>query len=117
MAAKKQLAREIVDTYHGPGAGERATKEWEMRFSAKRLEQAELPEFSPVTGERDIIALVVAAYRTAFSLTKSRGEVRRLLEQGSVQLRGEKIRDPQAKVGLQPGDILRLDKTRAVRVK
>lgn len=117
MAAKKQLAREIVDTYHGPGAGERATKEWEMRFSAKRLEQAELPEFSPVSGERDIIALVVAAYRTAFSLTKSRGEVRRLLEQGSVQLRGEKIRDPQAKVGLQPGDILRLDKTRAVRVK
>jgi tyrosyl-tRNA synthetase len=117
MAAKKDLAREIVDTYHGPGAGERATKEWEMRFSAKRLEQAELPEFSPVSSERDIISLVVAAYGTAFDLTKSRGEVRRLLEQGSVQLRGEKIRDPQAKVALQPGDILRLDKTRAVRVK
>ena len=49
-------------------------------------------------------------------MTKSRGDVRRLVEQGSVQLGGEKIRDLQAEVALQPGDVLRLDKTRAVRV-
>jgi tyrosyl-tRNA synthetase len=117
MAAKKQLAREMVDVYHEPGEGERAMEEWARRFSEKRLDQADLPEFSPPPGEGDIISLVVAAYGAAFGLTKSRGEVRRLVEQGSVQLRGEKIRDAQAGIALQTGDVLRLDKTRAVRVK
>ncbi|CAN5509037.1 tyrosine--tRNA ligase [soil metagenome] len=117
MVAKKQLAGEIVDTYHGAGSGQRATEEWERRFSEKRLDQTELPEFSPPANERNLISLVVAAYGTAFGLTKSRGEARRLVEQGSVQLGGEKLQDPQAETALQPGDILRLDKTRAVRVK
>ena len=60
---------------------------------------------------------MTAAYGAAFGLTKSRGEVRRLVEQGSIQLRGKKLQDAQAEVALQTGDVLRLDKTRAVRVK
>ncbi|MEO5717850.1 MAG: tyrosine--tRNA ligase [Chthoniobacterales bacterium] len=117
MAAKKELAREIVETYHAVGAGQKAMEDWERRFSEKRLDQTELPEFSPALEERNLITLVVAAYASAFGLTKSRGEVRRLVEQGSVQLGGEKIQDPQAETALQSGDILRLDKTRAVRIK
>ncbi|MGH8093910.1 MAG: tyrosine--tRNA ligase [Chthoniobacterales bacterium] len=117
MEAKKQLAREIVATYHSVAQSQQAAQEWDRRFSEKRLDQAELPEFSPPPGERNIISLVVAAYAAAFGLTKSRGEIRRLVEQGSVQLRGEKIRDLQADIFLQPGDILRLDKTRAVRLR
>ncbi len=117
MAAKKELAAEIVDTYHGAGAGRTAMEDWERRFCEKRLDQAELPEFSPPPNELNLISLVVAAYASAFGLTKSRGEARRLVEQGSVQLGGEKIRDPQAETILRSGDILRLDKTRAVRIK
>ncbi len=117
MEAKKQLAREIVETYHTSGDGQRALEEWEQRFSARRLDQADLPIFAPPADERNIISLVVAAYAAAFSLTKSRGEVRRLIEQGSVQLQGQKIQDPKAEPILAPGDILRLDKTRAVRVE
>jgi len=117
MEAKKQLASEIVASFHTPADGSRALQEWEGRFSAKRLDQAQLPEFAPPTAEKNIVSLVVAAYFAAFALVKSRGEVRRLIEQGSVQLRGEKIRDPQAQVTLQRGDVLRLDKTRAVRVQ
>ena len=116
MEAKKQLGREIVATYHSPAESQRAAQEWDRRFSEKRLDQAELPEFSPPPDERNIVSLVVSAYATSFGLTKSRGEIRRLIEQGSVQFRGEKIQDLQAEVALQPGDILRLDKTRAVRV-
>jgi tyrosyl-tRNA synthetase len=117
MAAKKELAREIVDTYHPAGAGQRATEEWERRFSEKRLDQTDLPKFSPPPDERNVISLVVAAYDSAFGLKKSRGEVRRLLEQGSVQLRGEKILDPKTQPVLHSGDVLRLDKTRAVRIE
>ncbi len=117
MAAKKALAREIVNTYHAPGSAQRATEEWERRFSEKRLDETELPEFSPPPDECNIISLVVAAYGAAFGLTKSRGEVRRLVAQGSVQMGGKKIRDPQTEVALEPGAVLRLDKTRAVRIK
>jgi tyrosyl-tRNA synthetase len=117
MEAKKQLGHEIVATYHSSAEAQRALEEWERRFSAKRLDEAELPEFSPTGAERNIVSVVVDAYRAAFGLTKSRGEVRRLVEQGSVQLRGEKIRDVQAEPALHSGDVLRLDKTRAVRVE
>jgi len=117
MAAKKQLAREIVDTYHPSAEAQRALEGWERRFSEKRLDQAELPEFAPATDERNIASLVIAAYGKAFGLTKSRSEARRLIEQGSVQLRGAKMRDAQAAVSLQSGDVLRLDKTHAVRIK
>ncbi len=117
MEAKKQLARAIVELYHDPAEGQRALADWEQRFSARRLDQAELPAFTPPPGAQNIVALAVAAYGAAFGLTKSRGEVRRLVEQGSVQLQGEKIRDPQAEITLVPGDVLRLDKTRAVRVQ
>ena len=117
MEAKKQLAQEIVATFHSPADASRALAEWERRFSDKRLDEAELPSFAPAGEERDIVSIVVDAYRAAFGLTKSRGEVRRLIEQGSVQLRGEKICDLQAKPVLRSGDVLRLDKTRAVRVE
>jgi tyrosyl-tRNA synthetase len=45
MAAKKELAREIVDTYHPPGSGQHATEEWERRFSEKRLDQTSCRHF------------------------------------------------------------------------
>jgi tyrosyl-tRNA synthetase len=117
MAAKKQLAEQIVATYHGAAAAAQALTDWEKRFSEKRLDESNLPEFAPSPAERNIISLVVAAYRENFGLTKSRGDARRLVEQGSVQIGGEKIRDLQSDIVLQSGDVLRLDKTRAVRVK
>ncbi len=116
MTAKKALAQEIVATYHSAAAGQQALADWERRFSEKRLDQAELPAFAPPPNETNLVSLVVAAYQDGFGLTKSRGDARRLVEQGSVQLAGEKLRDPQAMVTLRAGDILRLDKTRAVRV-
>jgi tyrosyl-tRNA synthetase len=117
LEAKKQLAREIVATYYPAAEAERVMNDWERRFSARRLDEADLPFFSKPPAAESVLALVVAAYASAFRLTKSRGEVRRLIEQGSVQLNGEKFRDPQLPVSLQAGDILRLDKTRAVRVR
>jgi ribosomal 50S subunit-recycling heat shock protein len=48
---------------------------------------------------------------------KSRAEASRLIKQGSVQLDGDKIIDPKKNISLQSGQILRLDKTHAVRIK
>lgn len=114
LEAKKQLASAIVQRYHTAEAASKAAADWNARFSEKRLSEAELPVFHGEPG--DAVSLVVAAYASAFALSKSRGDARRLIEQGSVQLDGIKVSDPKADLALTSGQILRLDKTRAVRI-
>ena len=116
MEAKKQLAARIVERYHGPDAAAAARGEFEMRFSKKDLDHAELPSLALAGLQPDIVSVVVAAFAQCFQITKSRGDARRLVEQGSVQWRGEKVTDAKAAPAFQSGDVLKLDKTRAVRL-
>lgn len=117
MDAKKQLAREIVERYHGADAGAAALEDFNTRFSKRDLLHADLPELHLGGLEQcDIVSVVVAAYAQVFQKNRSRTEARRLVEQGSVQLRGEKIADAKAAPDFQNGDVLRLDKTHAVRI-
>jgi len=115
LEAKKQLGFEIVETYHSAAIAEKTLVEWNARFSAKRLAEAELPEF--VARDESIVAIVIAIYGQVFNTTKSRMEVSRLVKQGSVQLDGQKILDPKTTLSLHPGQVLRLDKIHAVRIK
>lgn len=116
MDAKKELARRIVARYHSEADGDAALADFNTRFSKKDLEQAELPVVNLDLLGTDIISAVVAAYTHGFQITKSRGDARRLVEQGSVQWKSEKITDVKAPFAFTAGDVLRLDKTRAIRV-
>jgi tyrosyl-tRNA synthetase len=113
--AKKQLAFEIVQTYHSAEVAQRTLTDWNARFSKKRLDEAELPAIPAMADES--VTVVAAAYAQAFALKKSRAEVSRLIKQGSVQIDGKKFVDPKSKISLRPGQIVRLDKTHAVRIK
>ncbi len=62
------------------------------------------------------MTVVVAAYSQCFQIKKSRSDVRRLVEQGSVQVNGIKFIVSKDAPRLKPGDVVRLDKMRAVRV-
>jgi tyrosyl-tRNA synthetase len=117
LEAKKQLAFEIVQTYHSAEAAKRTLDEWNTRFSKRDLKNADLPAFSP-DERQDLTAVTVVSdiYRNVFQSEKSHSEVSRLIKQGSVEIDGIKIRDPKAKVALHPGQILRLDRKRAVRI-
>jgi tyrosyl-tRNA synthetase len=117
LDAKKRLAFEIVQTYHSSSAAQKTLDEWNTRFSKRDLEHSDLPAFS-VSGleQHDLVTLVWSAYREAFDLEKSRSEAWRLIQQGSVELDGQKIRDPKAVIKLKSGQILRLDKRHAVRI-
>jgi tyrosyl-tRNA synthetase len=115
LEAKKQLAFEIVQTYHSSAVAEKTLSDWNSRFSEKRLNEADLPQFGATTDEA--VAIVAAAYSQGFAIKKSRANASRLIKQGSVQLDGSKIVDPKAKVSLRSGQILRLDKTHAVRIE
>src|SRR5437763_10708620 len=51
LEAKKQLAFELVETYHSPAIAQKTLDEWNTRFSKRDLKHAELPAFSPVNRE------------------------------------------------------------------
>ncbi len=114
LQAKKDLATEIVGTYHSAEIAKKTLEDWNRRFSEKRLGDSELPAFKTASG--DIVTIAQVAYRDVFQLEKSRGEISRLIKQGSVQIDGTKQVDPKQTIDLKAGQVLRLDKTHAVRV-
>ena len=117
LEAKKQLAFEIVRTYHSPAIAQKTFDDWTMRFSKRDLKHTELPTFSTSgLNQCDLVTLVWNAYREAFDLKKSRSEASRLIKQGSVELDGQTLRDPKAIVQVKSGQVLRLDKRHAVRI-
>ena len=118
MESKKSLAERLVGRYHSKEAAHEARTEFELRFSKRDLEAADLPDYSPAADlPHDLISLVVDAFQQCFKITKSRGDVRRLIEGGSVTWRGEKISNPKAMIEVTAEGVLKLDRKNAVRVK
>ena len=117
MDSKKSLAEKLTARYHGAEAGADAREDWDTRFSKKDLTAAELPEIS-VPADSTVLSLTAFAFQTAFGIEKSNGELRKqFIQYGSVQLNGEKLTDPAAAVSPEPGDVLKLSKKHAVRLK
>lgn len=83
---KRALARAIVDRFHGDGAGAAAEKEFERLFVDHALPD-DVPDH-PLPddgGEVHLPALIASAFG------RSRGDARRLVEQGGVKLDGEAL--------------------------
>jgi tyrosyl-tRNA synthetase len=116
MEAKKELAFKIVERFHGRRSAAAALEEFNLRFAKRDLDSVELPKVRATELGDDFVSAIVTAYSEGFGIVRSRSEARRLVEQGSVQWRGEKITNPKAEIRFTPGEILKLDKTRAVRL-
>ena len=115
LEAKKRLAARIVARYHSEEAAAAARQEFEDR-GKKNFDNVELPALQLAGIAPDIVSIVVAGFSQGFQITKSRGDARRLVEQGSIQLRGEKVSDPKATPAPASGDVLKLDKIHTVRI-
>jgi tyrosyl-tRNA synthetase len=113
LKAKKELAAEIIATYHSRAAANKAQEEWTRRFSEKRLSETELPILASQSNE--VVTIVVKGF-AVHGITKSRAEASRLIKQGSIQLDGAKLRNPTEQITLSANQVLRLDKTHAVRI-
>jgi len=117
MEAKKSLAERLTARYHSAEEARRAREEFELRFSKKDLESADLPSYvSAADLPRDIITLAVDAFEKALGIKKSRGDIRRLVEGGSVSWRGEKVTDPKSLIPASESGVLKLDRKNAVRI-
>jgi tyrosyl-tRNA synthetase len=117
MDAKKSLAERLTSRFHSAAEARHAREDFELRFSKKDLELADLPVYRPPSGlPLDIISIGVDAFEQVLGIKKSRGDLRRLVEGGSVSWRGEKITDPKAVLPAQESGVLKLDRRSAVRI-
>jgi tyrosyl-tRNA synthetase len=86
--AKMTLAVEIAARFSGEAAALEAKSAWEKQFSRREVPD-EMPTFETPVGPL-LAALVVA------KLASSNSDARRKIEQGAIDLDGERVRDPKA---------------------
>jgi len=116
MEAKKYLAQRTVEIYHDAEAASEARADFENKFGKGKVEDAELPEVPCPPAETPMLSYISQIYADTFHQKRSNGDIRRLVQQGSIQINGEKQSDPKAALTLKTGDVLKLDKKRLVRI-
>jgi tyrosyl-tRNA synthetase len=115
MEAKKSLAQVLVEQYHDKTAAAHAREEFEKQFSKKDYSVALTFVLPP--GAMGLLEVVETAFTASETKIPSRSEIRRLIQQGGVQLDGRKLTDPQLPIELRDGQILRIGKRTVVKVQ
>ena len=106
---KMMLAREIVEIYYGPEAAASAENEFRQVFQ-EGAEPEEIPGYA-LSGATRLVDVLFAS-----GLAGSRGEARRLVQQGGVRLNDEVLNDPNYELQLAAGGVLRVGKRRFLRL-
>jgi len=115
-AQKRRLAWEIVSMYHGKEAADAAQEEFERVFARKERPK-ELtkvfisPKWIKADGTIWILDLVEQT-----RLVKSRSQARRLIEQGAVELDGQKISSLNYDLKFKEGLLLKVGKKSFVEI-
>jgi tyrosyl-tRNA synthetase len=100
--AKRELARRIVDRFHGPGAGEGAEAHFNRLFVDRgipeEIEEAVIDVYAGPDGRHIHVPLMIGRL-----FEKSSSEARRLIDQGGVRLDGEQL--PPGSYDLEPAEL------------
>ena len=110
QAAKRSLGREIVGIFHGEEAAEQAA------VDAARMHEGAAPSDAPqyrLSQEMNLLELMSAS-----GLVRSKGEARRLIQQGGVRFNGETVSDGVQTLVAPNGEenVLQVGKKRFLRV-
>ena len=97
--AKAALAIEIITRFHDAQSAARARDNWEAQFSRREVPN-DMPIFT-VTIDGETVWLPKALSQTG--QIKSNTEARRRIEQGAIQIDGQKVSDKDTQLG--PGDV------------
>jgi tyrosyl-tRNA synthetase len=97
VAAKRLMARTIVDLYHGPGAGQAAEAAFDRVFKAHETPE-EVPERDVDAGEFADGPVRLARVLALAGLVASNKEGARMIRQGAVRQDGERVEDPDVEV-------------------
>jgi tyrosyl-tRNA synthetase len=105
------LAREIVDRFHGRGAGEAAAASFAARFSRN-----ETPEDMPEVRLSAKDALAIPQVLKQAGLAASVSDALRLIEQGGVKIDGQKVSDKALKLSRGASAVVQVGKRKFARV-
>jgi tyrosyl-tRNA synthetase len=114
-AAKRRMARRVVEMYHAVGASEAAEEAFDRQFKQHRAPEdvpdASLPPDAVDQGEVNLPRLLAD-----LGLASSRGEARRLIAQGGVRIGGEQVAAEEVATESRVGAVLQVGKRRFVRI-
>ena len=105
--AKAVLARRLVERLHGAEAAARAEGDFNRMFRNREIPD-DIPERT-VSDPKDLVSALVET-----GLAPTRGDAKRLVEQGGVRIHGEKAGTDAT---LRDGDVLQAGKRSFVRVR
>jgi len=107
---KVKLAQEIVRQYHGEKASQKAKEEFEKVFQKKEL-PSDIMEWKATDGEYNIMDLLFKS-----GLTNSRGEGRRMITGGAVEVNGRVITDRYETIKVENGMVIQVGKRKFIRI-
>jgi tyrosyl-tRNA synthetase len=112
---KARLAKEIVAIYHGWEEAERAAEEFDSVFKNKEIPD----DVKEILVPSHSITVLDALYSSQYDSGLSKGDARRLIEQGAIEVDGEKITDPKKVINIsEEGVIIKIGKKRKfIRIK
>ncbi len=104
--AKEELALEIVNKYHGEGAAKKAREEFNEIFKNKGLPE----DIEEVNLKKEGNSIWLAKAIALAGLAKSTSEAKRLIEQGGVEVDGEKVIDSKKEIAADKKYLLKVGK-------
>lgn len=111
---KYRLAKIIVSLYHTPEDVEKAAEYYDLAFSKKAVPN-DIPELSIENGKETVADIIPKLIEMNF--VKSKSEFIRLVNQGGVQLNGEKLIADDIKRTIICSDVMKIGKKHFVRFK
>ncbi len=108
---KEELARIIVAQYHDSDAAETAAVQ-ERKIHTGEALPSDMPVLRVPAGEYGIPELLLKA-----GLVASKGEGRRLIQNGGVRVDGEKVGDIKARMDIRASHVIQCGKRNFVRVE
>lgn len=107
---KRALARTLVEMYHSKDEALKAETEFDNVFINKGIPE-DIPEYSTDTNSKTIIDLIIDV-----KFAPSKGEARRLIQQGGVSIDGEKITELYQEIIFDSEKILKVGKRKFIKL-
>ncbi|MGD2082813.1 MAG: tyrosine--tRNA ligase [Chromatiales bacterium] len=106
------LGEELVDRFHGPGAGARARDTFVARFQKGALPE-DMPEIELPAGPGGV---PIANLLKSAGLVSSTSEALRLIKQGAVRIDGERVEDRGLSLAAGGQHVVQVGKRRFARI-
>lgn len=112
MSAKRDLARELVKSFHGEAEAAEAEKKFDTYFREKQIPEDVVSKSLNVEGDRIWICKLLSQ----IEMVGSNSEARRLIRQGGVKINSEKVVDENLEIMTKGEVFIQVGPRRVARV-